>query len=150
MKIKTKDRLFVVVQFMLFVIYCFKIELYTFKTDYLIRSTGIVFLIFGFLLGIISVLQLNRNLSPYPTPKLISSLITHGLYQYIRHPIYTGIFLFLFGNALYSGSTFKVLVSLFILILFYFKTEYEEQQLSIKYSAYKTYKKTAGRFLPKF
>lgn len=103
---------------MLLAIYCFSIELYTFKTHYLIRITGILLLIFGFLLGIISVLQLNRNLSPYPTPKLISSLITHGLYQYIRHPIYTGILLFLFGNALHSGSTFKILVSLFILILF--------------------------------
>jgi protein-S-isoprenylcysteine O-methyltransferase Ste14 len=150
MKLKTKDILFVVVQFMLFVIYCFKIEIYTFKTNYLIRSTGIVLLIFGFLLGTISVLQLNRNLSPFPTPKLISSLITHGSYQYIRHPIYTGILLFLFGYALYDGSTFKVLVSLLLLILFYFKTEYEEQQLSIKYSNYQTYKKTTGRFIPKF
>jgi len=149
MKLNTKDTVFVVLQFILFAVYCFKIELINFKVNPLISNTGLLLIVLGVLLGIISLLQLNKNLSPFPTPKSNSTLITHGIYKHIRHPIYSGITFFLFGFGLYSGSTFKILISLLLLILFYFKSKYEEKLLSNKYSNYKTYRKTTGRFLPK-
>lgn len=149
MKLKTKDAVFVVLQFLLFAIYCFKVELINFKVNTLISNTGVLLIFLGVLIGTISLLQLNKNLSPFPTPKSNSTLITHGIYKYIRHPIYSAITLFLFGYGLYSSSLFKILISLTLLILFYFKSAYEEKLLSKKYSNYKTYRKTAGRFLPK-
>ena len=103
----------------------------------------------GFLLGIISVYQLNRNLTPFPKPKSNAELVTKGLYKHIRHPIYTGILLFLFGFALFNESLYRIIITAILLLLFYFKSKYEEQQLTVKYSDYPSYKKTTGRFLPK-
>jgi protein-S-isoprenylcysteine O-methyltransferase Ste14 len=150
MKLKTKDTVFVVLQFLLFAMYCFKVELINFQVKSLISNTGILLIVLGVLLGIISLLQLNKNLSPFPTPKTNSTLITHGIYKHIRHPIYSSITFFILGYGLYSSSLYKILISLLLLILFYFKSAYEEKLLSKKYSNYKTYKQTAGRFLPKF
>ncbi|MBK5193648.1 MAG: isoprenylcysteine carboxylmethyltransferase family protein, partial [Flavobacteriaceae bacterium] len=79
-----------------------------------------------------------------------SELIITGLYKWIRHPIYSGILLLAFSFALYQNSGFKILISFFMLILFYFKTGYEEKQLSLKFPEYKNYKMNTGRFLPNF
>ena len=49
--------------------------------------------VFFFRMALMSLaaLQLNRNLSPFPSPKKESKLSTSGAYKYIHHPIYTGL-----------------------------------------------------------
>lgn len=150
MKLKAKDTIFVSVQFVLFIAYFVDIHFIPFKLTYPIYIISIIILVLGFLMVIISMLQLNKNLSPFPTPKLNSKLIKNGLFKYIRHPIYTGILLFTFGYGLYKTSSYKLIITLLLLILFYFKTKYEEELLINKFFDYKLYQKTAGRFLPKF
>lgn len=105
--------------------------------------------IIGFLISALSVLQLNKNLTVFPTPKTDSELITFGMYKLSRHPIYTGLILFTFGYAFYKVSFLKLVIALILLLLFYFKTNYEEQQLLQKFSDYKEYKKKINRFFPK-
>jgi protein-S-isoprenylcysteine O-methyltransferase Ste14 len=61
MKLKTKDTVFVVLQFLLFAMYCFKVELINFQVNSLISNTGILLIFLGVLLGIISLLQLNKT-----------------------------------------------------------------------------------------
>ena len=46
---------------------------------------------FGMALMSLAALHLNRNLSPFPYPKKESKLSTSGAYNYIQHPIYTGL-----------------------------------------------------------
>jgi len=150
MKLKLKDYFFVGIQFLLFAIYLFNFELLEFKFP---DSLSIPFLIIstiGFLIIAIAILQLNKNLSPFPTPKSNSELIQTGLYKYIRHPIYTGIILMTFGYGFYVNSLFKIFISVALLILFYFKSSYEEKMLQNKFSDYSEYKKTTGRFFYKF
>jgi len=98
----------------------------------------------------VALLQLNTKLSPFPSPRNNSVLIENGLFKYIRHPIYTGIILLLFGFGLFFNSFYKISVTLLLFVLFYYKTEYEEDRLSLKFSDYSAYKKKAGRFFPKF
>ncbi|WP_423856433.1 methyltransferase family protein [Yeosuana marina] len=149
MKLKTKDVVFVVIQCLLFIVYFFKINLCKFNSHYIISMIAIGLIIIGILLSGTSLVLLNKNLSPFPSPKLNSVLVTRSIYNYIRHPIYTGIVLSFFGYAIYYGSAYKVLVSTLLLLLFYLKSNYEEKQLLKKFKNYNTYIKTTGRFFPK-
>jgi protein-S-isoprenylcysteine O-methyltransferase Ste14 len=143
-----KDYLFVSIQFLLFGLYAFDF-LPPFEIPQPIKYIGLIFSILGFLIAVLSVLQLNKNLTVFPTPKTDSELITFGMYKFSRHPIYTGLILFTFGYAVFKVSLFKVLIALVLLLLFYFKTNYEEQKLLQKFSNYNDYKKKVNRFFPK-
>ena len=143
-----KDYLFVSVQFLLFGLYAFDF-LPQFELAETVKYIGLIFSILGFVIAVLSVLQLNKNLTVFPTPKTDSELITFGMYQFSRHPIYTGLILFTFGYAFFKASLFKVLIALVLLLLFYFKTNYEEHKLLQKFPNYKDYKKKVNRFFPK-
>ena len=148
MRLKNKDIGFVVVQALLFVAYVYNYEIYGLRTSTLLIILGIVLTAIGFIVTLLSILQLNKNLSPFPTPKTNSELVQYGLYRYIRHPIYTGILFLAFGISLLSLSLYRLLITLVLLVLFYYKSNYEEEQLQKKFPAYDSYKKSAGRFLP--
>lgn len=143
-----KDYLFVGIQFILFGMYAFDF-LPQFEFPLLIQYIGFVFSALGFIIAILSVLQLNTNLTVFPTPKLNAELVTFGMYKFSRHPIYTGLILFTFGYAIFKHSFYKLLISSFLLVLFYFKTNYEELQLVKKFPGYSNYKQKVGRFFPK-
>jgi protein-S-isoprenylcysteine O-methyltransferase Ste14 len=149
MKTKVKDIVYVGIQFLLFAGYLFEVKKLRFELPEFIQFILLPFIAAGIAIILISLFQLNKNLSPFPSPKENSELITTGLFSKIRHPIYSGILLLVFSFALYQNSGFKILISLFLSILFYFKTGYEEKQLSLKFSEYKKYKKKTGRFFPK-
>lgn len=144
----SKDYLLVSIQFLLFALYLFdflpKLEIPVFYT-YL----GLFFATLGMVISVISLANLDENLTVFPTPKQNSELITKGLYKFSRHPIYSGILLFVFGFAIFWESYYKLLISVLLLILFYLKTLYEEKQLKKKYPNYIHYQKVTGRFFPK-
>lgn len=147
-KIKLKDFLFVGIQFFLLAI--FFIDLINFHLigiDFL-KYPGLIISIVGFLIILIAILQLNKNLTPFPTPIDKGNLIETGLYKHIRHPIYTGIFLATLGIGLFNSSIWQLGISITLLILFYFKSNYEETMLIEKYKEYEAYKKSTGRFFP--
>lgn len=150
MRTKIKDIIYVGIQFLLFAIYLFEVKDLRFNLPDIFDFIMLPFMVTGIVIIAISILQLNKNLSPFPSPKENSELIITGLYKWIRHPIYSGILLLAFSFALYQNSGFKILISFFMLILFYFKTGYEEKQLSLKFPEYKNYKMNTGRFLPNF
>ncbi|NRT17104.1 protein-S-isoprenylcysteine O-methyltransferase Ste14 [Flavobacterium sp. 28A] len=143
-----KDYLFVSIQFLLFGLYAFDF-LPSFDLPQSLKMLGLVVAIIGFIISALSVLQLNKNLTVFPTPKTDSELITFGMYKLSRHPIYTGLILFTFGYAFYKVSFLKLVIAFVLLLLFYFKTKYEEQQLLQKFSDYKEYQKKVNRFSPK-
>ncbi len=150
MKKTSWDYLYVGIQFILFVMYIIPLTRLTFSAIITVKIVGIVLLIIGLLIGFISVIQLHKNLSPFPTPISGSKLIETGAFKYIRHPIYTSILFVLFGYALYVGSVNKISVTLVLLILFFFKSRYEEKKLTSVFVDYPNYRKRTGRFLPKF
>ena len=84
-----------------------------------------------------------------PVPKAKAKLVTTGLYQTIRHPIYTGLLLASFGSVVQSMAFVKLMFWLFLLALLIYKASWEESLLEKKYPGYAEYKKQTGRFLPK-
>jgi protein-S-isoprenylcysteine O-methyltransferase Ste14 len=143
-----KDNLFVAAQFALFTTFFFSIDLgYSFP--YFFRSLGPIVFMFGCLIAIIAIVQLNKNLTAFPTPKEKAILYTGGLYHFVRHPIYTGVIVIFLGLTLWWLSVYKLLITTLLAILFYFKSAYEEKQLRIKFEGYNAYTKATGRFLPR-
>ncbi|HUW87305.1 MAG TPA: isoprenylcysteine carboxylmethyltransferase family protein [Candidatus Paceibacterota bacterium] len=104
-------------------------------------------------IGIVGILAagltLKRSLTAMPIPKADGKMARQGLYRYVRHPMYTSVLLFSFGIALYYGSLYKYLLVGSLLVLFYFKSSYEESFLSEKYPDYSNYARVTPRFLPR-
>ncbi len=149
MKKNYKDYWFVAIQFVLF--FCFIFELdWSMKLGLTIQKIGFVVAVFGGIIITLALLQLNKNLSPFPTPKNNATLLESGLYKYSRHPIYTGIILLVIGFSVYHNSGYKLLISLLLVILFYLKSVYEEERLEQTFPDYKNYKTRTGRFFPLF
>jgi len=142
-----KDYLFVIIQFILFFCFIFDFN-WSLKLGLAIQKTGFLLAIFGAIIIILALLQLNKNLSPFPSPKNNTALLQNGLYKYIRHPIYTGIILFFTGYSVYQNSFYKLGISMLLLVLFYFKSNYEEQRLGQKFPDYKLYKSKTEKFFP--
>lgn len=149
MKLKTKDYVFVLLQFILFFCFIFDFN-WPLKLGFEIQKIGLWTACLGGIIIVVALLQLNKNLSPFPTPKNKASLLESGLYKYIRHPIYSGIMVLFIGYSIYQNSLYKLMITFVLVILFYFKSKYEEQQLTLKFSDYKLYKSKTGKFFPKF
>ncbi|MBC8054325.1 MAG: isoprenylcysteine carboxylmethyltransferase family protein [Sphingobacteriaceae bacterium] len=143
-----KDILFVGLQFLLFIIFFLVPFDQEWHLPFWIKLPSLALALIGLLLAILAVLQLKRNLSPFPSPLADGTLIQTGLYKKVRHPAYTGLLLFFFGYALWEASLFKLFIALLLLLLFYFKTTYEEKLLTEKFPDYKDYQKQSWRFFP--
>lgn len=144
--VKRKDILLVTLQFILLTIFYIPFIPNAFNTPIVLKYIGAIISILGFLIILIAILQLNKNLTPFPTPKENGALINTGLYKYVRHPIYSGIFLAAIGIAFYTGSYWQLAIAFILLILFYYKSKYEESLLIEKYNDYKEYIKLTRRF----
>ncbi|MEM7375518.1 MAG: TIM-barrel domain-containing protein [Bacteroidota bacterium] len=143
-----KDLLFVCIQLLLFLWYAVPIWRFpSFLPDPL-QWIGIGMALLGIVLILIAMLQLNRHLSPFPSPTSDSQLIQHGLFAWIRHPIYSGIVLGALGWGLYSDHGVRIGIGVLLLFLFYVKASYEEQLLKDRFEAYESYMKKTGMFFP--
>ncbi|MDR9457718.1 MAG: isoprenylcysteine carboxylmethyltransferase family protein [Salegentibacter sp.] len=148
MNLKAKDIAYVGLQLTLFLSFLLDISLLSFRLPVWIDYLLLPLILIGGGVVLLALLQLKTNLSIFPSPLRGSNLITHGLFKYVRHPIYSGILLSAFALALYLGSGYKLLIAFLLLILFYFKSSYEEKLLLQKFPEYKEYMKRSGRFLP--
>lgn len=144
--IKRLDFIYVTIQFVLLTIFFIPLIQHSFQSFLIIKYLGAFVSFSGFAIILIAILQLNKNLTPFPTPKENGELISTGLYKYIRHPIYTGIFLASLGIAFYTSSYWQLAIAIILLILFYFKSTYEESLLIQKYKDYEAYIKRTRRF----
>ncbi|PVW12821.1 methyltransferase family protein [Marixanthomonas spongiae] len=142
-----KDYFYVGVQIILFVVYVLPISLAKISYPEWLRYSGFFILGLGLILGAVALLQLNTNLSPFPTPVANGKLITNGAFAIARHPIYTAVVFSGVGYAIYQVSLFKLLITLLLLVLFYYKSIYEEKLLIEKFPAYTDYKKRTRRFI---
>jgi protein-S-isoprenylcysteine O-methyltransferase Ste14 len=149
MKLQIQDFVYVGIQFLLFAFYVFNVDILAFKLTNEVRFGSLFIAVAGIVVLGVALLQLNKNLSPFPTPKDGSELVQNGIYGLVRHPIYSGILFVVFGYALYSESTYKLIISFLLLLLFFVKSDFEEKKLAEKFAEYSSYRKVSGRFFPK-
>jgi protein-S-isoprenylcysteine O-methyltransferase Ste14 len=146
--IPLKDILYVSFQLVLFVLFCLPGPQSTVPSAGVLKYSSMVVVSAGFSILLLAIVQLSKNLTPFPSPKADSTLIQEGLYRYVRHPIYSGILLIASGMSLYDLSIWRGGVTLMLGILFYFKSRYEEILLQRRFEAYKEYQMKTGRFFP--
>ena len=149
MRLRFKDYFLVGIQLILFALYYFDFGMLRLSFPEFIKDASLFITFLGILILFLAILQLNRNLSPFPTPKSGGKFVQNGLYKYIRHPIYTGILVCLAGYAVFSASGFRFLVCLCLYVLFSMKIVYEEKLLLKKFSEYEKYRDKTGKFFPK-
>lgn len=147
-KIARKDLLFVGIQAILLLVYFIPVNIIEFQINFILKIASLSISIIGLIIMLFAFLQLNKNLTPFPTPIESGSLIQAGLYKYIRHPIYTGIIIFSVFFAIFNESIWNLSIGIALYILFYFKSKYEESLLKKQYKDYENYMQKTGRFFP--
>ena len=105
--------------------------------------------IFGLALMALAAMQLNKNLSPFPTPRKQSRLITSGAYKYVRHPICTGLSLAAFAWAIERGNSIQLSLTTLLAGLLHFKAIHEEKLLIEVFEDYPDYQSKTGRLMPR-
>ena len=109
---------------------------------------GCVLLGIGGWVGIAGAHALGRNRTPYPTPLENSTLVQHGIYGFVRHPLYTSLFFASAGWALLWGSWLALGAAGALTLLLYAKAIREERWLRERYPEYREYERRVKRFLP--
>jgi protein-S-isoprenylcysteine O-methyltransferase Ste14 len=95
-------------------------------------------------------LSLGANWSGTVTLKKEHELVRKGLYRWIRHPIYTGIALGMFGSAIIRGYLAGLIGAGLVLLGFYIKAKKEESFLRQEFGAgFDEHARRTGMFLPK-
>jgi protein-S-isoprenylcysteine O-methyltransferase Ste14 len=112
----------------------------------------------GFGIGVICMFgiywlfsSIGTGITPTSGTRKEHKLVTHGIYRWIRHPLYTiGSALFIsFG--MMADSWFVAALGILTFILMAIRTPKEEANLIAKFGdEYREYMKRTGRFLPKF
>ena len=94
--------------------------------------------------------SIGTGITPVSATRKEHKLVTHGIYRYIRHPLYTvGSSLFIsFG--MMADNWFIAALGIFTFILMAIRTPKEEANLIEKFGdEYREYMQRTGRFLPK-
>jgi protein-S-isoprenylcysteine O-methyltransferase Ste14 len=113
--------------------------------------TGLALTLTGVGLSVWARLTLGANWSGVVTLKKDHELVRRGLYRSIRHPIYTGILVAMFGTALIKGHLRGWFGFAVILGTFYFKARREERFLRQEFGpGFEEHMRTTGMFLPKW
>lgn len=110
--------------------------------------TGAALVVIGIGFAIWARLVLGKNWSPRPSKKEQHELVTSGPYAIVRHPIYIGMLLAMFGSAL-TGSTFAIFAVVFGSVLFLSRIPREEKiMLDLFPSQYPPYQARTKRLIP--
>lgn len=114
-----------------------------------LRLAGAILFAAGLAIAIAGRVQLGSSWSDIETPGQVSkpALVSHGLYRYIRHPIYTGDILVLIGLELALNSWFIVLVGLMTPLILR-QAVGEERLLGRSLPGYEDYCQRTKRFVP--
>ena len=95
--------------------------------------------------------SIRSGITPVSATRKNHQLVTHGIYRWVRHPLYTiGSMLFAFFGLMADNWFFMLLAALAFTAMAV-RTPKEEANLIEKFGdEYRNYMKRTGRFLPKF
>jgi protein-S-isoprenylcysteine O-methyltransferase Ste14 len=135
--------IYVVIQFSCIIYLIFNIQPNQLDwLEYFLLSMAVI-------VGSIAVLNMKfNNLNIIPTLKDNHQLRTHGIYKYIRHPMYTSVLLSCLALVLSNPHWIAQLVMTVLLINLILKSNFEEKLLLKRFKSYSKYRQKTGRFLP--
>ena len=101
---------------------------------------GFLIIIIAFIILLVSIKDLGRNLSPFPRPIKNSNLVTTGIYRFARHPMYYSLIFISFGVFITKLSIYYLFLSISLSLIIKLKIALEEQYLNNKFKNYLLYK----------
>lgn len=114
-----------------------------FTDNNIILISGGILIIWGILFWISASISLHEAIR-------IKEIAQSGLFRYIRHPIYTSMYILCSGLGLIFFAWLWFVVLVIFIPLWYFECEEEEKQMIKSYGKkYLDYKARTGMFLPK-
>jgi protein-S-isoprenylcysteine O-methyltransferase Ste14 len=113
-----------------------------------LRVLGLAIIAIGGVFGTGGALALGRNLTPFPKPIEGGTLVTSGVYRWVRHPIYTGLILGTLGWSLWRENLLGVGLAVLLFVFFDLKSRREERWLMEAYSGYAEYRHHVKKLIP--
>ncbi|ALE51883.1 hypothetical protein SP60_00580 [Candidatus Thioglobus autotrophicus] len=111
--------------------------------------TALILLLVALIIGLTAVVNMKvSNLNIMPTLKKSHQLRTNGIYQFIRHPMYTSVLLLCLALMLSNVHYISQVVMLILLIDLILKSRFEEKLLIERFENYPAYQQKTGRFIP--
>ena len=101
---------------------------------------GFLIIIIAFIILLVAIKDLGRNLSPFPRPIKNSNLVTNGIYRFTRHPMYYSLIFISIGIFITKLSIYYLFLSTSLILIIKFKIALEEQYLENKFKNYLFYK----------
>ncbi len=101
---------------------------------------GILIIIIAFIIMLVSIKDLGRNLSPFPRPINNSNLVTTGIYRFTRHPMYYSLIFISTGVFIIKFSFYHLFLTISLALIIKFKIDLEEKYLMNKFKNYLLYK----------
>jgi len=101
---------------------------------------GILIILIAFIVMLVSIKDLGKNLSPFPRPLNNSNLVTTGIYGFTRHPMYYSLIFISIGVCIIKLSIYYLFLTISLSLIIKFKIALEEKYLMNKFKNYLLYK----------
>ena len=139
-----KSKILVFIQF--FVIFLMVLPFGT-STNYFALGVSVTAL--GLLIGV-AALWVNKlgNFNIVPDIKEECTLITSGIYAYIRHPMYASVLLSMLGVMILYFGTYELVLFIILLLNMLTKMLYEEKLWHCEGTEYERYTQNTKRLIP--
>jgi len=94
--------------------------------------------------------SLGKNITDTVVTRQEHTLVQHGPYRWVRHPLYTGIVPFGLAIALLTANWLVLALTVATFVLLAVRTKVEERNLVARFGdSYREYMENTGRFLPR-
>ena len=114
------------------------------------RWLGMGVVVAGSVLLVWTFRSLGRNLTDTVVTRLHHTLVVHGPYRWIRHPLYSSAALLIAGLSLVAANWFLLATGAVLLCVLVMRTRTEEENLVARFGeSYRRYVERTGRFVPK-
>lgn len=112
----------------------------------------IISMIFGYLLLFLGVGLFIQGWRELYRARQQNQLVTTGLYRFVRHPQYTGLFIGLFGEGVVHWPTlFSISILPLIILAYFLLSRNEEKKVLAQFGEdYQSYQKRVPMFIPHF
>jgi len=113
------------------------------------RILGLAFFFLGLAIAATGQVTLLKNYSGTVVIREGHQLVTHGIYRFIRNPMYFGVIMALLGLPMFASSLYGVLTMSLLIPLFLNRIRMEEKLLTEEFQEqYLEYKSTTKRLIP--
>lgn len=110
---------------------------------------GLALFVIGMTINVVAVSTLRRFYSSTLVIRDNHRLISHGVYRFVRHPVYLGVILSSVGMPIGLSSLAGFLIMLILIPLFLNRIRMEERMLTSEFGdAYREYMKATKKLIP--